>query len=101
MSDDMNGSSVLKLGWGDKAVSLRGPMVILVVLLVALGGAFFYFQHVQSMGHDILAARMEMQTCILSLSPEERVKLRDSLANIRKVETADFYIRSWCPWIGR
>ncbi|MGH2368513.1 MAG: hypothetical protein ACRDI2_09945 [Chloroflexota bacterium] len=98
---DTNGSSQVKLGWGDKSLALRGSMVILVVLLVALGVMFIHFQDVQSEGHTIISERIEMQTCILSLSPEERVELRGSLAGIRKVETADFYIRAWCPWIGR
>lgn len=97
MSDDNH----VKVGWGDKALSLKGPLVILVVLILALGGIMFHFQDMQAQSHATLAQRIEMQTCILSLTPEERVELRGSLSNIRKVETADFYIRAWCPWIGR
>lgn len=102
MSDDQNGSH-LKLGWGDKSLALKGSMVIIVVLLVALGGVFVYFQDVQSKGHDVLADRIEMQTCVLSLTPEERVQLRTALSHgdVRKIETTAFYIRAWCPWIGR
>ena len=91
----------MKVGWGDKSVALRGPMVIFVVLILAVGGLLFYFQDVQSKGHDVLAKRIEMQTCILSLTPEERIELRSALSNVRKIETAEYYIRAWCPWIGR
>lgn len=90
----------VKVGWGDKALALKGPTAILVVLLLALGGIFVYFQEVQSKGHTIISERIEMQTCILSLTPEERVQLRASLVGIRRLDTADFFIRSWCPWIG-
>lgn len=91
----------VKVGWGDKSMSLRGPMVIMAVLLITLGALIFYLHGIQLQGQDVLAKRIEMQTCLLSLTPEERVALRGALSNVRKIETAEYYIRAWCPWIGR
>ncbi len=88
--DFINGSEV-KVGWGDKALALKGPMVITVVLLVALGALGFYIHTVQQREHAAQLKATNVNLCVSLYDFQERKQFREAWRNDPKTP------RYWCP----
>ena len=86
----VNGSEV-KAGWGDKALTLKGPQVIMVVLLAALGAIFFYFHDIQRREHAQQLRAVNMTLCVSLYDFEERKGFREAW---KRDARAPQY---WCP----
>lgn len=76
--DRRDGTGELRLAWGNWSIGVRGPFVILVIGLLSLGAGLFYMNYLNVLAHDELIRAMLMQTCLSSLSAEEKAALRDA-----------------------
>lgn len=86
----VNGSEV-KAGWGDKVLSLRGNLTIIVVLLAVLGVVVFYVHDIQRREHAQQLAATNVSICVSLYDFQERKTLRDAW---RQDKAA---LRWWCP----
>ena len=73
-----DGTGDLRLAWGNISLGLRGPAVIIVVLLLALGAGLFYMNYINVLAHAEMVQAMLMQTCLTSLTSEEKIALREA-----------------------
>lgn len=88
--DFVNGSEV-RAGWGDKALTLRGPLVITVVLMITLGAIFFYLHDIQRREHAQQLRATNMTLCVSLYDFNERKELRKAWQADPKAP------RYWCP----
>ena len=91
--DFVNGSEV-RAGWGDKALTLRGPLTILVVLLAVLGGIVLWIHDRQQREHGRLLAATNAAICVSLYDFQERKTLRDAWRQDKGA------LRWWCPNVG-
>ena len=81
----------LSVGWGDKALALRGSVVVIVVLLGLLGGIAFYFHDQQQREHSRQLRAVNMSLCVSLYDFQERKALRTAWQSDPKAP------RYWCP----
>lgn len=86
----VNGSEV-KAGWGDKALTLRGPLTIIVVLLALLGVIVMYVHDVQRREHTRLMSATNVAICVSLYDFQERKTLREAWRQDKGA------LRWWCP----
>ena len=101
-SGESNGSAVLRIGWGDKSVSIRGAASILFFMWLTLVGAGLYSNWrleqtlligmARAEGEHVRMTQANEQTaCMVSMSQGDREKFR--------VEFRPGAWSRWCPWI--
>jgi hypothetical protein len=81
----------LKLGWGDKSLSVRGLAVVILIAVGIVVGAVLYEAYQTEVQHRELTRGQDQNSCILTMSPEER-------ANFRKDVGPNAFER-WCWWV--
>jgi len=92
-----NGDSLTATGPGGTSITARGGVVVILVIAALLGGLMFYFAQNSEAQHRGVVTALRQQTCVLSLTPEERVQLRADLR--RNMGQATTVLATWCPWI--
>ena len=76
--DRRDGTGELRLAWGNWSIGLRGPFTIIVLLMLGLGAGLFYMNYLNVLAHDELIRAMLMQTCLSSLTSDEKLALREA-----------------------
>lgn len=93
----------LQLGWGTKRLSVRGLAILVLLGVTAVIVSNIYaandlravvkeIAHISSAEHKAMAGANERLSCIVSLSPEDRLRLR---MNYYHGAFARF-----CPWMS-
>ena len=99
---ETNGSAVLRIGWGDKSVSVRGAASILFFMWLTLVGAGLYSNYrleqaliggmaKTEIEHTKMTQANEQTACVVSMSQAERERFRG--------EFRPGAWSRWCPWI--
>lgn len=91
----VNGSEMLKAGWGDKALTLKGPSIVVVFLLTVMGGILFYLHDIQHREHAQVLKATNMAICVSLYDFDERKQLRRAWVNDPKGAPVQ-----WCPNVG-
>ena len=100
--NEVNGLEV-HLRQGGPGVSLRGSLVVLVVIMLAVGGGLGYLMDLNrrsaegamrgiAQQHEAFVRSQDRLSCIVSLTPDERVKFRNEW-------NPGAYAR-WCGWLA-
>lgn len=97
-----NGGNGFEIGYKGMGVQARGPLAVLAIVFVLVTGGlgFVGYTHSERIqillakaneGHTEMAASSDRMACIVSLSPEEKTRLR---LNVTRDSFANF-----CPWL--
>ena len=80
---------------GGPSISMRGSMVVLVVIMLAVAGGLGYLIDIMQKGmtkqHAAIVHGQDRLSCVVSLTTEERVKFRN--------EWKPGAYERWCPWM--
>lgn len=92
-----DGSGELRLAWGNWSIGVRGPFVISVLLLLGLGAGLFWMNYLNVLAHGDLLRAIHLQTCITSLSSEEKLMVREAAkqSQTRFTDTLHYL----CPYL--
>lgn len=99
---DRKGPDGLELGWNGKSLKARGPVVILILIVLAIVASNLYtgMRIEQTMAnarifsaveHQALKLSQDRTSCMVSLNSSERVEFR---LGYQKGAFA-----KWCPWM--
>ncbi len=72
------GNDEMRFGWGRWSLAVRGPATILAVMILALGAGMLYMNYLTVEAHTEMTRAMLMQTCLSSLTSDEKVALREA-----------------------
>ncbi len=72
------GTNEMRLGWGRWSLAVRGPLTIVIICMMAMGAGMFYMNYLNVEAHAEMIRAMLMQTCLTSLSSEEKLALREA-----------------------
>ena len=89
-----NGGDKAELSVGNKKLSFSGQSTIVAILILTLGVLLYYQGFTNTGEHRSIAQEIRVQTCVQSLSFEERKLMRES-ARV----SGDAVLRAWCPWL--
>ena len=92
-----NGASLTATAPGGASLTVRGGMAVVLIIAAILGGLLFYFARNSDAQHRGIVLAIRHQTCVLSLTTEERIQLRADMR--RNMGQAQTVIAGWCPWI--
>lgn len=96
-------SDELRIGWGGKFLQAKGNLVVTILLLVGAVGFLEYQATTRGTAvqqqHNRIADAVDLQTCITSIPPEDRVKLRNDL--VRSSNPRETLRIGWCPWLEK
>ena len=93
----------LKLGWGDKSLTARGSLTVVIILVACVIGAMVYVgsrmeSAVWAIGrldqseHEKISTRMDLRTCLDTLTVEEKKWLKE--------HWSPSAIQTVCAWMG-
>lgn len=77
----------------------------MITILLLVGAVSFVEYQAAGRGntahqqHDRIADAVELQTCIQSIPPEDKVKLRDEL--VKSSSPRETLRIGWCPWLQK
>lgn len=97
-----NGGNGFEIGYKGMGVQARGPLAILAIVFVLVTGGLGWVGYTASermqallvkanQGHGEIGLALDRFGCIVSLSPEEKTRLR---LNVTRDSFANF-----CPWL--
>lgn len=86
-------------GPGGVSVTAKGWVTIVLIIAAILGGLIFYLARDSRGEHAEISQVIREQTCVLSLSQDERIQLRSDMR--RNLGQAANVMAAWCPWILR
>jgi hypothetical protein len=81
----------LKLGWGDKSLSVRGVAIVLVLAVAAIVAANLYTAYQSTGQHNSITHGQDQVACIMTMTTEERTAFRK--------DVGPNAFERWCWWL--
>lgn len=81
----------LKLGWGDKSLSVRGIAVVLVIAVAAIVGANLWSAYQSTGQHSSITRGQDQVACIMTMTGDERTAFRK--------DVGPNAFERWCWWL--
>jgi hypothetical protein len=81
----------LKLGWGNKSLSVRGLGVVLVICVAIIVGATVWTAYQSTNQHGALIRGQDQVACIMTMSADERTAFRK--------DVGPQAFERWCWWL--